>query len=88
MEKLVAGVVEYAPLDKSPSERFSNYVQRNVKEYERIVEEAVTQVDLISKKMTRKDESLALFCSRPSTFWCFPSTDSPGLWIGSLAGES
>ena len=47
MEKLVAGVVEYAPLDKSPSERFSNYVQRNVKEYERIVEEAVTQVDLI-----------------------------------------
>ena len=54
MEKLVAGVVEYAPLSKCPSERFSNYVQRNVKEYERIVEEAVTQVDLISKTVTRK----------------------------------
>ena len=47
MEKLVAGVVEYAPLDKSPSERFSNYVQRNVQEYERIVEEAVYEVELI-----------------------------------------
>ena len=47
MEKLVAGVVEYAPLSKCPSERFSNYVPRNVKEYERIVEEAVTQVNLI-----------------------------------------
>ena len=88
MEKLVAGVGEYAPLSKCPSERFSNYVQRNVKEYERIVEEAVTQVEFISKTVTRKDESLTHFCSRPSTSWCFQSTDSPGWWTGSLAGES
>ena len=45
MEKLLAGVVEYEPLPyRYPSETYSKYVQRNVTEYERIVEEAVSEV--------------------------------------------
>ena len=48
MEKLLAGVVEYEPLPhRYPSQAYSKYVQRNVTEYERIVEEAVAEVKLM-----------------------------------------
>ena len=54
MERLVAGVVEYAPLVRYPSETFCKYVQRNVTEYERILEEAVKKVCLIFDVKTNK----------------------------------
>ena len=58
MDNLRAGVVEYEPLPfRYPLETYSEYVLRNVDEYERMTANAVKEVKLRSARTSKMDYS-------------------------------